>query len=210
MAADRALKKALKRTLRDPVAAVARTLERVSPEDPCTEVLATYTELIRTTLMESSKPPFVFGSLRTFETLGRLEASLQRNQTTRGHSLLTQLLAVVRRRRAFTAAYRRLHRQRSWLVELERRLDPPVVAGGPRPSGAQVQLRAKAFLAELQHHAGYHPHDAAVVAHISTTFAHRWPLLFACYAWSERYRTNNASETFFGKLRNTAAANHQP
>jgi hypothetical protein len=80
LGADRALKKALQRTLRDPVAAIARTLERGAAEDPCTAVLTTYTELIRTSLIESSKPPFVFGSLRIFEALGRVEASLQRNQ----------------------------------------------------------------------------------------------------------------------------------
>ena len=114
---------------------------------------------------------------------------------------MAQLIAIVQRRRAFTPAYHRLQRQRGWLVELERRLDPPIVTGVPRPSGAQVQRRIKAFLAELQHHAGYHPHDAAVVAHISATFAHRWPRLFACYAWPERYRTNNELETFFGRLR---------
>jgi hypothetical protein len=107
----------------------------------------------------------------------------------------------VQRRRAFTSAYRHLQRQRGWVVELERRLDPPVVAGGPRPSGSQVQRRVKAFLAELHHHAGSHPQDATVVAHISATLAQRWPRLFACYAWPERYRTNNQLETFFGRLR---------
>jgi hypothetical protein len=40
-----------------------------------------------------------------------------------------------------------------------------------------------------------------VVAHICTTFRQRWPRLFACYAWPDRYRTNNALETFFGRLR---------
>jgi hypothetical protein len=107
----------------------------------------------------------------------------------------------VRRHRAFTPAYRRLQRQRGWLVELERRLDPPVVAGVSRPSGAQVQRQVKAWLVELQQYAGSHPQDAPVVAHISTTLAHRWPRLFACYAWPERYRTNNELETFFGRLR---------
>jgi len=56
LAADRALKKVVKRALQDPVAAVARTLERLASEEPCTEVLATYTELIRTSLLEGSKP----------------------------------------------------------------------------------------------------------------------------------------------------------
>jgi hypothetical protein len=78
--ADRALKKVLQRTLRDPVAAMARTVERLSPEEPGTEVLGMYTELIRTSLVEGSKPPFVFGSLRTCEALGQIEASLQRSQ----------------------------------------------------------------------------------------------------------------------------------
>jgi len=114
---------------------------------------------------------------------------------------LDQLLAVVQRRVPFTAPYRQLKRQRGWLVELERRLDPPTVEGLPRPSGHQVQQRVKAFLAELGHHAEHHPQDAAVVTHISKTFAQRWPRLFACYAWPERYRTNNELETFFGRLR---------
>ena len=114
---------------------------------------------------------------------------------------MAQLFAVVRRRRAFSTPYRHLQRQRGWLVELARRLDPPVVPGDPRPSGVHIQRQVKAFLAELQQHAGYHPHDAAVVAHISATFAQRWPRLFACYAWPERYRTNNELETFFGRLR---------
>jgi len=86
-------------------------------------------------------------------------------------------------------------------VELERRLDPPIVPGVSCPSGYQVQRQVKALLAELQHHAGSHPHDAPVVAHITATFRHRWPRLFACYAWPECYRTNNELETFFGRLR---------
>jgi hypothetical protein len=108
---------------------------------------------------------------------------------------------VVQRRRVCTPAYRRLLRQRSWVVELERQLDPLRTVGGRRPSGAHVQRRVKAFLAELQHYAAYHSSDIPVVAHISTTLAHRWPRLFACYAWPEPYRTNNELETFFGRLR---------
>jgi len=37
--------------------------------------------------------------------------------------------------------------------------------------------------------------------HVRQTFEQRWPRLFACYAWPERYRTTNALETFFGRLR---------
>ena len=40
-----------------------------------------------------------------------------------------------------------------------------------------------------------------MVQHLCQIFRQRWPRLFACYVWPERYRTNNAVETFFGRLR---------
>jgi hypothetical protein len=114
---------------------------------------------------------------------------------------LDQLLAVVQRRRPFTAQYRRLKRQREWLVELDRRLDPPEHASRPRPTRREIKRQVKDFLAELEQHAQTCPADAEVVAHICATFQQRWPRLFACYAWPERWRTNNDLESFFGRLR---------
>jgi len=113
---------------------------------------------------------------------------------------LDQLLAVVQRRRAFTAQYRRLKRQRNWLVELDRRLDPPEDTQ-PRPTPRRVKRQVEDFLAQLEEYAEHHLAEAKVVAHICATFRQRWPRLFACYAWPERYRTNNDLETFFGRLR---------
>ena len=109
-------------------------------------------------------------------------------------------MAVVQRRRAFTTQYRQLKRQRNWLVELDRRLDPPK-EGRRRTSARQIRREVKAFLAQLEMYAQTHPEEAKVVAHIRATFRQRWPRLFACYAWPERYRTNNDLETFFGRLR---------
>ena len=114
---------------------------------------------------------------------------------------MDQLLAVVQRRRPFAAQYRRLKRQRDWLVELERRLVPPEPDGQPHPTRRDIQRRVKDFLAELEQHAQTYPEDAEVVAHICSTFRQRWPRLFACYTWPERWRTNNDLESFFGRLR---------
>ena len=108
---------------------------------------------------------------------------------------------MVQRRRAFTVRYRQLKRHHSWLVELERRLDPPEGAGQPRPTPRTIQKQIKEFLAQLQAHAQQHPEEASVVHHLCQIFRRRWPRLFACYAWPERYRTNNDVETFFGRLR---------
>jgi hypothetical protein len=114
---------------------------------------------------------------------------------------LEQLLAVVQRRRPFQAQYRQLKRQQDWLVELDRRLDPPEQEGQPRPTRREIKRQVKAFLSELEQHAQMCPEDAEVVAHICATFRQRWPRLFACYAWPERWRTNNDLESFFGRLR---------
>jgi hypothetical protein len=114
---------------------------------------------------------------------------------------LEQLLAVVALRQPFAACYRQLKRQRGWLVELDRRLDPSDVEGQPRPTGSQVKRHVKEFLAQLAHHAQACPQDAKVVAQICASFRQRWGRLFKCYAWPERYRTNNDLETFFGRLR---------
>jgi hypothetical protein len=107
---------------------------------------------------------------------------------------------VVQRSHPFTTQYRRLKRQRNWLVELDRRLDPPADTH-PRPTPQSVKRQVKDFLDQLHEYAQDHPDEASVVAHICATFQHRWPRLFACYAWPERYRTNNGLETFFGRLR---------
>jgi hypothetical protein len=114
---------------------------------------------------------------------------------------LEQLLAVVKLRHPFATRSHHLKRQRDWLVELERRPDPPELAGQPRPTGPQVKRQVKEFLAQLEQHARECPQDARVVAHMCTSFRQRWARLFQCYAWPERYRTNNDLETFFGRLR---------
>jgi hypothetical protein len=90
--------------------------------------------------------------------------------------------------------------EKGWLVELERRLDPDD-ATQPHPTGRRTRRPVEELLAHLEQHALSHPGDAAVVTHICATFRQRWPRLFACSAWPERYRTNNDLATFFGRLR---------
>ena len=114
---------------------------------------------------------------------------------------MAQLLAVVALRQPFAPQYRHLKCQRAWLVELDRRLDPPEDEGQVRPTCRRVKRQVQEFLAQLQQHAQDHPQDAEVVAHICATFNQRWPRLFECYAWPERWRTNNDLESFFGRLR---------
>ena len=78
--ADQAGKKALKQAMRAPFYAVCRALNQLAPADPCSVVLSTYAELIRSTLPEGSKPPFALGGLRVFADLACLAAALKRNR----------------------------------------------------------------------------------------------------------------------------------
>jgi hypothetical protein len=82
----------------------------------------------------------------------------------------------------------------------ERGLDPPQDSQ-PHPTRPNVKRQVKEFLAQLEAHARYRPDEAKVIAPIHATFRQRWPRLFACYAWPERYPTNTELETFFGWLR---------
>jgi len=114
---------------------------------------------------------------------------------------LDQVVSVVQQRHPFAAQYRQLKRQHGWLVELERRLDPAEAVGQSRPTQRTIHRQVKDFLAHLEPPAHRLPEEAAVVTHSCSTFRPRWPRLFACYAWPERYRTNTELETFFGRLR---------
>ena len=114
---------------------------------------------------------------------------------------MDQLLAVVQLRRPFAPQYRQLKHWRGWLVELDRRLDPPEDECHRRPTCRRVERQVTEFLAQLQQHAQDDRQSAEVVAHLGATFDQRWPRLFQCYAWPERWRTNNDLETFFGRLR---------
>ncbi|MDQ3960022.1 MAG: hypothetical protein M3255_07010, partial [Pseudomonadota bacterium] len=69
------------------------------------------------------------------------------------------------------------------------------------PTCRQVEHQVKEFRVQLEQQAQESPTDARVVAHICATLRQRWKGLFKCYAWPERYRTNNDLETFFGRLR---------
>ena len=193
--ADQAFKKAVKQAIRSPFYAACRALSSLAPEDPSQAVLNLYAELIRSTLTEGSKPPFALGGLRVFEDLARLEASLIRSQK-------KGTIAYWINSWPWSNAAGRLRRNTGGSSASGTR-GAGRVGTAARPTGRQPpdSAQVKDFLAELEAHARLHPDEANVAAHICATFRQRWPRLFACYGWPERYRTNNDLETFFGRLR---------
>jgi len=155
---------------------------------------------------ESSKPPFVFGVCAPSKPWGdwKRRCSATNNK---GHSLLTQLLAVVRRRRAFTAPI---------VASIAS------VAGGGVGAAARSARRAGGLAQRCSSttagqsvsrgaaaHAGYHPHDAAVVAHISTPLRTAGPALcLLCLVGAGTARTTRQKPSLASCEH--GSGNHQP
>jgi len=117
----------------------------------------------------------------------------------RGHRFLRQLIQVTDLRLAFAAQRDQLVRQRQWLIDLDRLLDPLE----PPASGLAVAQQVQAYLEHLQlsQAANADAWDRQVADHIVQTFRNRWWGLFACYDVAGLPRTNNELETFLRRLK---------
>jgi hypothetical protein len=102
-------------------------------------------------------------------------------------------------RLSFVAQRDQLVRQRQWLIDLDRLLDPVE----PPASGSVVAQQVQAYLDQLQvsQAANGDAWDQRVADHIVQTFRNRWWGLFACYDVVGLPRTNNELETFLRRLK---------
>lgn len=117
----------------------------------------------------------------------------------RGHRLLNRLIRITDLRLPFAAQRDQLVRQRQWLIDLDRLLDPVE----PPASAAAVARQVQAYLDQLQtsQAASGDAWDQQVAGHIVQTFRNRWWGLFACYDVAGLPRTNNELETFLRRLK---------
>jgi hypothetical protein len=108
-------------------------------------------------------------------------------------------LASLHRRYADQAAH--LQRQRQWLSDLQRLLDPPQAVTGVKPTGSDIETKVDRYLVELNRRNDLDETDRTVAQHIITTFRNRWWGLFVCYDVPGLPATNNNLESFFGRLK---------
>lgn len=99
--------------------------------------------------------------------------------------------------RTYTVQLTRLRRQRDWLIELQRLLEPK-----PEHSDGQtVEQEVDRYLNQLAQDDSLDETDQAIAQHIVTTFRNRWWGLFVCYDVPGLPSTNNKLEAFFGHLK---------
>jgi len=113
---------------------------------------------------------------------------------------LDALLRVTDTRRTYAKEYRTLVRQRTWLIELARLLDP-VRARRYHRTARAVKRRVNQFLRRLKKQTQADERDAQVAAHIEKTVRNRWWGLFTCYRVPQLPASNNAHELFFNHFK---------
>lgn len=92
-------------------------------------------------------------------------------------------------------------RQRAWLIDLQRLLKPTPTPADPQPTSQGVKTAVGRYLIKLAKRSDLDETDQAIAHHIITTFRNRWWGLFLCYDVPGLPATNNALESFFGRLK---------
>ena len=116
------------------------------------------------------------------------------------HPLLDALVQVTDARRTYAKEYRTLVRQRTWLIELARLLDP-VRARRYHRTARDIKRRVNQFLRRLKKQTHQDERDAQVAAHIEKTVRNRWWGLFTCYRVPQLPASNNEHELFFNHFK---------
>lgn len=115
--------------------------------------------------------------------------------------MLNRLLKIVALYRPHTEQVAHLRRQRDWLIDLQRLLNPKPEPSEPVPTGRQIEKQVDDYLNHLAHNDTLDETDQAIAHHIITAFRNRWWGLFVCYDVVGLPATNNKLEAFFGHLK---------
>ena len=107
-------------------------------------------------------------------------------------------MALGNHRLPFAAQAERYRRQRQWLIDLERLLDPQ---RDPPKTSASVTQAVDDYLVGLVTRNTLDLEDQRVVEHINQIFRSFWWGLFTCYAVEGLPRTNNELERFIRQIR---------
>jgi hypothetical protein len=121
----------------------------------------------------------------------------------RGHVLLRRLIKIARCRLPFADQVTPLRRQRQWLIDLDRLLDPPENPGQPPPTSQSVSQAVDHYLIKLldQVSAGKDEEDQRVAVQVNKIFRERWWGLFKCYDVKGLPRTNNELERYMRRIK---------
>ena len=113
---------------------------------------------------------------------------------------MRRLIAVVNHRLPFADQVTQLRRQRQWLIDLERILDPDQL---PAPTSQGVLKAVAQYLDKMTRRAQttLDETDQAVASRIDQAFQSFWWGLFACYDVEALPRTNNELERFIRQIK---------
>ena len=87
------------------------------------------------------------------------------------------------------------------MIDLQRLLKPTPTPADPQPTSQGVKTAVGRYLIKLAKRSDLDETDQAIAHHIIITFRNRWWGLFLCYDVPGLPATNNALESFFGRLK---------
>ena len=165
-------------------------------------VLEGYAAAIRSVLQTKGQAPFKLPGLEIYETLTRIDESLNNCLTDHPHPLLAEIQGLTQRRHKWDAEYLRLRRQQDWVLGLAGVLDVPhTKQGWWTRAGVEVAQEVEHYLDYLMDLKPYFPGDAAIIDHIIKRTRAWAPGLFPCYEEPAIPRTDNGLEQYIGVLK---------
>ena len=111
---------------------------------------------------------------------------------------MRRLIALAKHRLPFAAQAERYRRQRQWLINLDRLLDPE---RDPPKTSASVRQAVDRYLVDLTTRGTHDAEDQRVADHINQIFRSFWWGLFTCYDVEGLPRTNNELERFIRQIK---------
>ena len=166
------------------------------------QVLNGYTDAIRAVLQIKGKAPYKLPGLEIYETLEKIEHSVNRCLENHDHTLLEKIQNLTRRRHQMDDKYQTVRRQQDWILGLAEILDVQRTSQGEyTQAGVEVAQEVEHFLDGLTALKPYYPEDESIIdAIIKRTKA--WsPGLFNCYEIPAIPQTDNELEQYIGVLK---------
>ncbi len=111
------------------------------------------------------------------------------------------MIKIASLHRLYPEQVTRFERQRDWLIDLQRLLQPTEEEASPKLTGQDIKTEVDDYLVQLSQHNDLDETDQAIAQHIIATFRNRWWGLFVCYDIPDLPATNNDLESFFGRLK---------
>ena len=148
------------------------------------------------------KAPYKLPGLEIYETLEKIEHSVNRCLENHDNTLLEKIQHLIQRRHQMDDEYQTVRRQQDWILGLADIFEVDRTSqGGYTQVGVEVAQEVEHFLDGLTALKPYYPEDGTIIDYIIKRTEAWSPDLFNCYEIPSIPRTDNDLEQYIGVLK---------